>query len=78
MLQLLLHRITVLRTYMLPIVTDWIAWSLARSVYRSITLCALQKKAKATETPFVLETRVGPWNHVLDIDELFEPNAVLW
>ena len=58
----LLGRIAVLRTYMLPIVTDRVVWSVGLSA----TLVSPAKTAAPIEVPFGLRTRVGPGNHVLD------------
>ena len=48
---------------MWPIVTDRVAWSVGRSVCRSVTLVSPAKTDKPTEMPFGLRTRVGPRNH---------------
>ena len=58
---LLIH-IAVLHTYMGPIVTNRLAWS----VCLSVTLVSPAKMAKLMEMPFGMRTLVGPWNHVLD------------
>jgi len=72
LLLLLLGRIAVLRTYMLPIVTDRVAWSVGRSVclsiYRSVTLLSPAKTAGPIEMPLGLRTRVVPGNHLSDGD----------
>jgi len=54
--------IAVLRTYMQPIVTDRVAWS----VCLSVTVVIPAKTAEPIELLFGLRTRVGPRNHVLD------------
>jgi len=63
---LLLGRIAVLRTYMRPIHTDRVAWSVGLSVGLSVTLVSPAKTAAPIELPFGLRTWVGPRNHVLD------------
>jgi len=63
---LLLGRIAVLRTYMRPIVTDRVAWSVGLSVCLPVTPVSPAKVAEPIEMPFGLRTRVGPGNHVLD------------
>jgi len=50
---------------MRPIVTDRVAWSVRRSVCRSVTLVSPAKTAEPIEMQFGLRTRVGPRNHVL-------------
>jgi len=68
----ILCRIAVLRTYMQPIVTDRVAWSVGVSVCRSVcqSVCHTSEPCKKTaapiELPFGLKTWVGPGNHVLD------------
>jgi len=57
-----LGHIAVLRTYMSPIVTDAVAWS----VCLSVTIVSPAKTAELIKMPFGLWTRVGPRNHVLD------------
>ena len=59
---LFLGRIAVLHTYMRPILTDQVAWSVGLSV----TLVSPAKMAALIELPFGLRTWVGPGNHVLD------------
>ena len=51
---------------MRPIVTDRVAWSVGRSVCRSVTLVSPAKTAEPIKMPFGLETRVGQGNRVLD------------
>ena len=51
---------------MWSIVTDGVAWSVCRSVCRSVTIVSPAKTAEAIEMPFGLWTRVGPGKHVLD------------
>ena len=46
---------------MQPIVNDWVAWS----VCRSVTLVSPAKTDEPIEMPFELRTRVGSGNHVL-------------
>jgi len=46
------------RTYMQPIVTDQVAWS--------ITLVSPAEMTEPIELPFGLRARVGPGNHILD------------
>ena len=58
----LLGRIAVLRTYVRPIVTDRVAWSVGLSV----TLVCPAKTAAPIELPFGLKTWVSSGNHVLD------------
>jgi len=64
---LLLGRIALLRTYMRPIVTDRVAWSVGQSVclYRSVIRVSPAKTAEPVETPFGLWAWMGPRNHVL-------------
>ena len=50
---------------MRPMVIDRVAWSVGRSVCRSVTLVNPAKTAAPIEMPFGLKTRVGPRNHVL-------------
>ena len=57
---LLLGRITVLRTWMWPTVTDRVAWSVGRSVCLSVTLVSPAKTAPTIDMPFGFRTRVGP------------------
>jgi len=63
----LLRRIAVLRTYIRPIVTDRVAWSVGlsvdSSVCQSVTLVRIAKTAKAIELTFGLRTRMGPRKH---------------
>jgi len=54
-----------------PIVTDQVAWSVGLSPSERC-----KTTAEAIEMPFVLRTRVGPRNHLLDIAERFQPNTV--
>jgi len=62
----LLCRIAVLRTYVRPIVTDRVAWSVSLSVDVSVSHTSdPSKTAEAIELPFGLRTRVRPRNHVL-------------
>jgi len=49
-------------TYMRPIVTDGVAWS----VCRSVTIVSPAKTAEPIEMPFGLWTWMDPGNHVLD------------
>ena len=57
----------MLRTYMRPIVTDRVAWSVGLSdIGRSVTLVSPAKTAEPIEMPFGLRTPVGPGNHILD------------
>jgi len=43
-----------------------IAWSVGRSVFRSVTLVSPAKTAAPIKLPFGLRTWLGPGNHVLD------------
>jgi len=53
----LLRRIAVLRTYMWPILTDRVAWSVSLSVGLSVSpLVGRAKTAEAIELPFRLRT----------------------
>jgi len=68
---LLLGRIAVLSTYMRPILTDRVAWSVGLSITPSIGLSVCHtsepcKTAAPIELPFGLRTWVGLGNHVLD------------
>ena len=51
---------------MRPIVTDRVAWSVSRSVCRSVTLVCPAKTAEPIEMPFGLWAWMDPRNHVLD------------
>jgi len=51
---------------MRPLVTDRVAWSVGRSVCRSVALVSPAKTAEPIEMPFGLWARIGLRNHVLD------------
>ena len=48
------------------VVTDRVAWSVGRSVCRSVALVSPAKTAEPIEMPFGLRTLVGPVNHLLN------------
>jgi len=53
-------------SYIQPIVTDRLEWSVCLSVDLSVTVVSLLKPAEPMGMPFGLWTRVGSRNHVLD------------
>jgi len=60
------HRSRTCVLHMRLIVTDRVAWSVGRSVCRSVTVVNPAKTVESIEMPFGLRTRVGPRNRVLD------------
>jgi len=60
------HRSTTYVLHMRLIVTDRVAWSVGRSVCRSVTVVNPTKTVEPIKMPFGLRTLVGPRNHVLD------------
>ena len=57
------HRRTIRRW---PVVRNRVAWSVCRSVCRSVIVVSPAKTAAPIEMPFGLRTRVDPRKHVLD------------
>jgi len=51
---------------MRPIATDGVPWSVCVSVGH---ICEPCKTAQPIDMPFGRLTRVGPWNHILDVVE---------
>jgi len=56
----------VLCTYMQPIITDQVAWSVGRVVCLSVTIVSPAETAQPIAMLFELRTWVGQRNHVLD------------
>jgi len=54
-------RSSLLRTWMQPVVTDRVAWSVGCE-----TIVCPAKTAELIEMPFGLKTQKGPGNHLLD------------
>jgi len=65
---LLLHHVTILRTYMQPTVTNGVTWSVCvgLSVGGSVLIMSPAKTAEPIKMPLRMWTQVGPRNHVLD------------